>query len=170
MHLDPKQIQEFQNGQLNTNDMISFLEHIDSCEHCLRYVLEEEDRVMLPSAPVQLKGQILARVSSVEIQTEKEVRTVSYRARFWRTGIRTAAGVAAALALLFAANAQSGFSLMGPPENYTAEVSAPPETVPERKNSFYDFSMGLSGRISRGSEKITDYINNFSNKLINGGN
>ena len=35
MHLDEKKLKKFQNNEMDTNDMLAFLEHLDTCDFCL---------------------------------------------------------------------------------------------------------------------------------------
>ena len=42
MHLEPKDIKHFENNTLETEEMIAFLEHLNTCDFCLDQVLSDK--------------------------------------------------------------------------------------------------------------------------------
>ena len=83
-------------------------------------------------------------------------------------GVRTAVGVAAALVLLFTVSSQIDFTSVSLRIPLQTEASPPTQPV-QKKDYLYDFSRGISDGLSYGSQKITDYLNDVSNKLLHGG-
>ena len=43
MHIPQDKLQKFQDGAMNTDEMIHFLEHIDQCDFCLEQLLQDEE-------------------------------------------------------------------------------------------------------------------------------
>lgn len=168
MHLDEKALEKFQNEEMNARKMTAFLEHIDNCDFCLEKMLEKEDAAPTISAPLYLKGEILSRAASPEIQAQKTLRTTSHKMQLFYLGVRTAVGVAAALVLLFTVSSQIDFTSVSLRIPLQTEASPPTQPV-QKKDYLYNFSRGISDGLSYGSQKITDYLNDVSNKLLHGG-
>ena len=66
MHIDDNTLEKFQNNQMDTNDMIAFLEHLDKCDYCMEQMLDRETTDSPIAPPDYLKDQILARSSSLD--------------------------------------------------------------------------------------------------------
>ena len=43
MHINKKDLIEFDNGNMNTQEVIEFLSHLDHCDFCLDQMMEQED-------------------------------------------------------------------------------------------------------------------------------
>ncbi len=43
MHIPQDELQKFQNGTMDTDEMIHFLEHMEQCDFCLDQLLQEEE-------------------------------------------------------------------------------------------------------------------------------
>ena len=153
---------------VSTEEMIAFLEHLDQCDFCLDQMIEEEIRNTDQPAPDYLAEQILNRAAAPDVQAAKAVRTTSRKMQLFYYGLRTATGMIAALFLLFVIQQAdlSTFSGVSIPESgksaIRTEVSAHPETLSR-------LSQNISAELSRSSDKLTGYIRNFSNKILNGG-
>lgn len=168
MHLDEKKLKKFQNNEMDTNDMLAFLEHLDTCDFCLEQMLDMEDAHPAVSTPIYLKEEILSRAASPEIQAQKALRSTSHKMQLFYLGLRTAVGIGTALVLLFTAGSQINFTSVSTP-TFLLEEASPPEVPKQRKDYLYNFSREISDGISDGSQKITDYLNDVSNKLLHGG-
>ena len=42
MHIPQDELQKFQDGTMNTDEMIHFLEHMEQCDFCLDELLQNE--------------------------------------------------------------------------------------------------------------------------------
>ena len=42
MHINKKDLIEFDNGNMNTQEVIEFLSHLDHCDFCLDQMMEQE--------------------------------------------------------------------------------------------------------------------------------
>ena len=43
MHINKKDLIEFDNGNMNTQEVIEFLSHLDHCDFCLDQMMEQEN-------------------------------------------------------------------------------------------------------------------------------
>lgn len=166
MHIDKNALDRFQNDEMETKDMIAFLEHLDKCDYCLDQMINRES-LDLPAAPVYLKEQILARTASMDIKAEKSVAETSYKMKMLYEGLHTAVGVLVALFLLFCIS-QAEFSSFGPRQTAVIEQTEQTER-PGTTNHLKDFSIGINEGLSNGSDKISDYLDYISKKISNGG-
>ncbi len=167
MHLSRDSLDSFQNQTMDTDQMIQFLEHIDQCDFCLEQFMEQET-VPTPSC---LKEQILTKAASPEVKTARAFSSASRKMQLLYCALRTATGVVAALFLLFCVNQIdfSSFQVPGQAQIKVESVQAP-EPYEARNQNLYRFSRELGMQISHHSRKFTDYLQDFSNKIINGGN
>ena len=62
MHIPQDKLQKFQDGAMNTDEMIHFLEHIDQCDFCLEQLLQDEE-TSSEHAPAYLQDKILKEAS-----------------------------------------------------------------------------------------------------------
>lgn len=169
MHIQKKNIEVFeQNQDMNTSEMIAFLEHLDRCDFCLEQMLEEESRNSCGTAPAYLTEEILKRASSPDIQTAKIITETSRKIQFFCYGLRTAAGVIAALVLLFCIGQVDFSSVHTFSARETIEYTAE-QNRPDPASGLHRISETISSGISKGSDKLADYLGSFSNKLIRGG-
>lgn len=169
MHISKNNIEIFeQKKTINTEEMITFLEHLDQCDFCLEQMIEEEERNSRETAPAYLSEEILKKAASPETQAAQMIRSVPRRLQFFYYGLRTAAGVAAALVLLFFAGHVDFSSVYSFPSAQTAEFSSG-QTAPRQDSGLGRFSRAVGSGISKGSDKVADYLGSFSNKIIRGG-
>lgn len=170
MHLSKDSLESFHANQMNTEQMISFLEQVSSQDSFLQDLIDFEEKNASIPTPVYLKEQILSQAASPKIQAEKTSNTKTYKIQLFYWGLRTVIGVAAALILLFSISTQidlTSFSLRPSP---TAELSQPHSMDNERSGYLYGLSRDISDGIFDSSQKLTDYLNDISNKLLYGGN
>lgn len=169
MHVQDKTLEKFSdNDKMNTEEMIAFLEHLDQCDFCLEQMIENESQTREVSAPDYLSEQILQRASAPDIQAARAVRRTSRKMQLFYYGLRTATGVIAALFLLFTVqridfSTLHTFSYSKTRERSTASGQEAPS------GSISRFTERISSGLSRGVDAGFDYIEDFSNKLFNGG-
>ena len=96
MHIPQDKLQKFQDGAMNTDEMIHFLEHIDQCDFCLEQLLQDEE-TSSEHAPAYLQDKILKKAASPEVQTSRKIHETAYWMKLLCTGLRTAVGMAASL-------------------------------------------------------------------------
>ena len=64
MHINKKDLIEFDNGNMNTQEVIEFLSHLDHCDFCLDQMMEQEDSstqtvaVATPCCPAPVSAMI----------------------------------------------------------------------------------------------------------------
>lgn len=163
MHIDKNDLIEFDNGTMNEQELIEFLSHLDHCDSCLDQMIEQENHSPV-TAPSYLAEQIMDKAISSEVQFARAANKVSRKVQFLRYGLQTAAGVAAALLLLFSIP-DIDFSELR--SNYSSVQSE--RTVPEHNSQLYDFSRGINQSICDGTSSLVQYISDFSSKIMNGG-
>lgn len=100
MHINKKDLIEFDNGNMNTQEVIEFLSHLDHCDFCLDQMMEQEDS-STDTAPSYLMEQILDKAASGEVQLARAANKASRKIRLLHYSLQTAAGVMVALLLLF---------------------------------------------------------------------
>lgn len=49
MHIPQDELQKFQSGTMDTEEMIHFLEHMEQCDFCLDQLLQEEETASAPA-------------------------------------------------------------------------------------------------------------------------
>lgn len=163
MHIDKNDLIEFDNGTMNEQELIEFLSHLNHCDSCLDQMIEQENHSPV-TAPSYLAEQIMDKAISSEVQFARAANKVSRKVQFLRYGLQTAAGVAAALLLLFSIP-DIDFSELR--SNYSSVQSE--RTVPEHNSQLYDFSRGINQSICDGTSSLVQYISDFSSKIMNGG-
>ena len=141
MHINSNDLNNFQNEEMNTDEIIAFLEHMKHCDYCLN----------------QLADEYTDHASSAADAT--------YKMRFFYEGLRTVVGVVLALVMLFSLGQMDFVS----PQllQSTAKSS---ETRREIRTSLRNFSNGITDGISDAPQKVVNYINSISNTITNGGN
>lgn len=169
MHIQKNSMDIFSHNQnMDTDEMLSFLEHLDHCNFCLEQMLEEENRNLHEAAPAYLREEILKRAASPDIQASKIITSASRRIQFLTYGIRTAVGVAAALTLLFCIGRMELTSFDSFSVAQTTAFSSEPRPT-DPITGLCHFSNAVGSEISRGSDKLADYLGSFSNKILRGG-
>ena len=164
MHIDKNDLIEFDNGTMNEQELIEFLSHLNHCDSCLDQMIEQENHSPV-TAPSYLAKQIMDKAISSEVQFARAANKVSRKVQFLRYGLQTAAGVAAALLLLFSIPSVDFSELRS--NHYSTQSE---RTVPERSgNQLYDFSRGVNQSICDGTSSLAQYISDFSSKIMNGG-
>lgn len=172
MHPDKSVYEKFHNNHMHTDEVISFLEHIDSHLVCLEELIEYEEKQPCTSTPPYLKEQILMQASSRNPDFSRTVNAnmTSRKLQLFYWGLRTFVGVAASLILLFGVGSQIDITSVGQRPAFEAELPSPEPATQDRGDYLYDFSREISDGISDSSKKVTDYLNDLSNKLLYGGN
>ena len=163
MHIDKNDLIEFDNGTMNEQELIEFLSHLDHCDSCLDQMIEQENHSPV-TAPSYLAEQIMDKAISSEVQFARAANKVSRKVQFLRYGLQTAAGVAAALLLLFSIPDIDFSELRSNCSSVQSE-----RTVQEHSSQLYDFSRGINQSICDGTSYLVQYISDFSSKLMNGG-
>ena len=156
MHIDKNDLIEFDNGTMNEQELIEFLSHLDHCDSCLDQMIEQENHSPV-TAPSYLAEQIMDKAISSEVQFARAANKVSRKVQFLRYGLQTAAGVTAALLLLFSI-----------PDIDFSELRSE-RTVQEHSSQLYDFSRDINQSICDGTSSLVQYISDFSSKIMNGG-
>ena len=82
MHINSNDLNNFQNEEMNTDEIIAFLEHMKHCDYCLNQ-LADEYTDHASSAPAYLKETIMERVTAPDIQIQKTAADATYK--MWRT-------------------------------------------------------------------------------------
>ena len=148
MHINKKDLIEFDNGNMNTQEIIEFLSHLDHCDFCLDQMME----------------QILDKADSGEVQLARAANQASRKIQLLHYSLQTAAGVMVALLLLFSIPNLDFTSLHQDTSSQTDRI------LPEHENGrLYQFTRELGQNIGDGTGSFIKYISDFSSKLMNGG-
>lgn len=146
MHLEQEKLEAFQEGSMDTEEWIQFLEHMSICDYCAGQL--DSDKTG-QKAPSYLKEQMMQRVQKLDVQTAVTVKRASGKMQLFLYGLKTAAAVLAALIMLFAI----------PPYD-----SAPGETAKEPVRDPWK----LTRQIDEKSNELTNLLNKFSYRLVKG--
>ena len=112
MHIPSDELQKFQNGTMDTEEMIHFLEHMEQCDFCLEQLIQDEE-TSSEHAPAYLQDKILKKAASPEIQASRKIHETAYWMKLLCTGLRTAVGMGVALIMLFSVS-QTDFTALHP--------------------------------------------------------
>lgn len=167
MHLDSKDIKQFKRNTMKTDEAIAFLEHLDTCDFCLEQLLSDEELTEDIPTPVCLKEQILSRAAQADVQTVKAVRETSQKMQLFYCGLRTAAGVIAALVLLFTLD-NVDFSSFYARKPVAMEAVVPNRQENSHRNYLNEFSTNLGRQLNKGTSALSAGLNHITN-IINGG-
>lgn len=163
MHINKKGLIEFDNGNMNTPEVIEFLSHLDHCDFCLDQMMEQEDS-STDTAPSYLMEQILDKADSGEVQLARAANKASRKIQLLHYSLQTAAGVMVALLLLFSIPNLDFTSLHQDTSSQTDRI------LPEHENGrLYQFTRELGQNIGDGTSSFIKYVSDFSSKLMNGG-
>ena len=163
MHINKKDLIEFDNGNMNTQEVIEFLSHLDHCDFCLDQMMEQENN-STDTAPSYLMEQILDKADSGEVQLARAANQASRKIRLLHYSLQPAAGVIVALLLLFSIPTLDFPSL---PQDTSSQID---QTLPEHEDSrLYQFTRELGQNIGDGTSSFIKSISDFSSKLLNGG-
>ena len=164
MHINNNDLSTFQNEEMNTDELIAFLEHLDTCDYCLEQLMNEQN-TNASAAPAYMKEAIMNRATAPDTRLQKATVNATHRMRLFYEGLRTVVGVVLALIMLFSLG-QINWVTPQIPESKAESA----EARRDARASFLNFSDGITGGFSDGSQKVVDYINSISNTLTNGGN
>lgn len=171
MHPDKRAYEKFHNNRMNTDEVISFLEQVDSHLVCLEELIKYEEKHPYICTPPYLKEQILLQAASenTDFSQSSNRDMTSRRLQLFYWGLRTFVGVAASLILLFGVGSQIDITSVGQRPVIEAELPSPEPADQSHGDYLYDFSREISDGLSDSSKKVTDYLNDLSNKLLYGG-
>ena len=165
MHINNNELKDFENNTMSTQEIISFLQHMEQCDYCLEQMLDQQQTDLTTQAPAYLKETILNRANSLEIQAEKTALHVERKINRFFQGLRTMVGIALALIMLFSLGESDLFTYQNR-EPFSQET-----TVQNRIQSSLSFiSSGVTDGLSDGSQKFINCLNSISTTITNGGN
>ena len=159
MHIPQDELQKFQDGTMNTDEMIHFLEHMEQCDFCLDELLQNEDAAS-EYAPSYLQDEILKKAASPEVQASRKIHETAYWMKLLCAGLRTAVGMGVALIMLFSVS-QTDFTALHPKVKISSSLGI--------GSGLNQLSMQVGSQLSEHSQKISNNLNDLTNKIINGG-
>ena len=162
MHIPQDELQKFQDGTMNTDEMIHFLEHMEQCDFCLDELLQNEDAAS-EYAPSYLQDEILKKAASPEVQASRKIHETAYWMKLLCAGLRTAVGMGVALIMLFLYLRQiyGSSSFTGNKVKISSSLDI--------GSGLNQLSMQVGSQLSEHSQKISNNLNDLTNKIINGG-
>ena len=169
MHISQEDFNKFQNNSMSTEETIAFLEHMEHCDYCMEHMLYQEESFPEAQAPSYLKDQILTKAAAPSVKADRTIHTASYRMQLLCCALKTATGVLMALLLLFSVT-EVDFASITPEFTIQKELPVRQSSVPQKSpNYLQDFSRKVNKNLNEGSDALAGYLNEFSNKIINGG-
>lgn len=163
MHIPQDEFQKFQDGTMNTDEMIRFLEHMNQCDFCLDELLQNEDAAS-EYAPSYLQDEILKKAASPEVQASRKIHEIAYWMKLLCAGLRTAVGMGVALIMLFSVS-QTDFTALHPSPETKVKISSSLDIG----SGLNQLSREVGSQLSEHSQKISNNLNDLTNKIINGG-
>ena len=164
MHINNNDLSTFQNEEMNTDELIAFLEHLDTCDYCLEQLMNDQSSTST-AAPAYMKESIMNRAAAPDTQIQKTAVDTTHKMQLFYEGFRTVVGVVLALVMLFSLGQINWISPQVPQS--TAKSA---EARRDARASFHSISDGITDSFSDSSKKVVDYINTLSNTITNGGN
>jgi len=155
-HISDIDIQLFQSDQMETEETLTFLEHISTCEYCSQRfaTMMSEDLI---TAPKDLKSNILRATKSPDYVIASKARNASKRMQLFLYSVKVATATAFALLLLTLTM------------NYSGTTDAPKllqssnTTLSVNNKNNIPFATVLRDNM----DSISNRILNFSNNIIN---
>ena len=163
MHISQNELQKFQDGTMNTDEMIHFLEHMEQCDFCLEQLIQDEE-TSSEHAPAYLQDEILKKAASPEVQTSRKIHETAYWMKLLCAGLRTAVGMGVALIMLFSVS-QTEFTVLHPSPETNVKISSSLDIG----SGLNQLSREVGSQLSEHSQKISNNLNELTNKIINGG-
>lgn len=165
MHINNNDLEKFQSNVMNTDEAVSFLEHLEQCNYCLEQLMEHSEQDTQIVAPAYMKETIMKRITAPDTRVQKAAVDTTHKMQIFYEGLRTVMGVALALIMLLSLRETNLFT-PNVPKSITEVTAARQET----KNSLRSLSNSLTDGLCSGPQMLTEYINNLSNTITNGGN
>ena len=78
MHIPQDELQKFQSGTMDTEEMIHFLEHMEQCDFCLDQLLQEEETASAPAPSYQQDEKELLEFAAKIMQSDETQRTPKF--------------------------------------------------------------------------------------------
>ena len=163
MHINNNDLSNFQDEEMNTDELITFLQHLDTCDYCLEQLIDAQSESPAP-APAYMKETIMKRAAAADTQVQKTAVNATHQMRIFYQGLRTVVGVVLALIMLFSLGQMDWFTPQLP-----QSTAGSAQARREAQTSFRNFSDNLTDGLTDGSKKVVDYINSISNTITNGG-
>lgn len=150
MHIEQEVLKRFHEGLLQTDELITVLEHTQTCSFCAEKLMKiDTDDVV--QAPAYLKDSIMKRTQMPDIKAKVQIRTTSKRAELFLYSLKTTAAVLGALILLVSVSYVNTSDMMMDQNNKRSESFTIGEQLHEKSN------------------EVVNIMNYFSNRIINGG-
>lgn len=168
MHINNNDLRTFQNQEMNTDELIAFLEHLNTCDYCLEQLADAQSN---PSnaAPAYMKEAIMKRATAPDTQMQKATINATHKMHLFYEGLQTVVGVVLALIMLFSLG-QITWVTPQIPQSTAKSAEARRDTHKSIRNFSDEITDGIADGFSEGSKKMVDYINFISNTITNGGN
>lgn len=163
MHIPQEELQKFQNGTMNTEEMIHFLEHMDQCDFYLDQLIQNEETSSY-NAPSYLQTEILKKACAPEVKASRKIHETAYWIKLMCAGLRTAVGMGVALVMLFSVS-QMDFTTLHPSQETQTKISSSFNIG----TGLNWFSHHVGSNLYEHSQNISDNLNDLTNKIINGG-
>lgn len=149
MHIENKDLDKFQKGILEPEKIVYILEHTGKCDYCADRLMNIESQELI-QAPAYLKDKMIKRTQMLDVKAEVQIKTTSRNVQLFMYGLKTTAAVLGALLLLFSVSQLETTDYM------------------EHVNKT-EASANWSSQLYEKSNDVVDIMNQFSNRIINGG-
>jgi hypothetical protein len=149
MHIEDQVFKRFHVGVLDTEELITVLEHIETCSYCADKLMKIDSGDM-EQAPVYLKDNIIKRTQMPDIKAKVKISSTSKKVELLVYSLKTTAAVLGALILLVSISYVNTSSVMHHPDKVSTSVN-------------------WGSELHEKSNEVVNIMNNFSNRIINGG-
>lgn len=160
-HITKQQFCSWQEGTLEEQEEAEFLGHIGTCTFCAGQFgswMEEgvqREEIIVPKPPKYLKEEILSRTQQMDIQAAVRIKQTSKQVQLMMYSLKVGFAVAASIFLLTITTGIQNMDIQSQ-QKEKQRTEWMQERKKEEEDSFID-------KLSYGSRRITDMLNDFSN-------
>lgn len=175
IHLNDELLRKFRDDCLTQEELLQVLTHIAECDYCADNLAALEEAQNDIAVPMNLKQQILERTQDADVQfavtANRTMRKTSKKLQLLLYSAQTAAAVILALLMLMAADKvdlQAQAPVQQMEERLEDRNTAYPEE--EKDDSRFHKSSSVTSAMRDAGNKAKQYVSDWTNQLLNGGN
>jgi hypothetical protein len=154
-HISQSDLSDFLQDKMNSEDKVTFLEHICSCDYCSELLAQSMEPELI-AAPVDLKANLINTIKRPDVLLTKKVKEASARMQFLLYSLKVGTAAVGALILLLAMNM-----------NHTPPGDPWQARVPKIVSIHEHDTPSITASIRSNMDDLSNRILEFSNNIIN---
>lgn len=148
MHIQDEEFNKFHEGVMEPERIVYILEHTKNCDYCAERLMNMNSDEMLVT-PTYLKDKMIKRTQMLDVKAEVQIKATSKNIQLLLYGLKTTAAVLGALLILFSVGHINT-------SNYIETLDT-------------NITSSWCDKLYDKSNNVVDMMNEYSNKIINGG-